>query len=65
MTPVLETARLVLSPFSPEGWADCLRNYRADPRMYVWTGGRPETEAEIRRWLAGAAEAYADPDTTY
>ena len=65
MTPVLETARLVLSPFAPEDWADCLRNYRADPRMYVWTGGRPETEAEIRQWLAGAAEAYADPDTIY
>lgn len=65
MTPVLETARLVLSPFAPEDWADCLRNYRADPRMYVWTGGHTETEDEIRQWLAGAAEAYADPDTAY
>ena len=54
---MIETARLLLSPLRVED-ADEMSKVLRDPTMYLFTGGTPETAAQLTarytRWVAGA-----------
>lgn len=64
-TRPLETKRLFLRPFRPTDAADCLRNWAADPAIYRYISGQPQTAQEITEWLSTAEKAYACPETYY
>ena len=61
---MIETERLVLSPVRVEDAGE-MATVLADPALYAFTGGAPETTAELAarytRWVAGAPE----PDQTW
>lgn len=64
-TRPLETERLFLRPFRPADTADCLRNWAADPAIYQYISGQPQTAQEVTEWLSSAEEAYACLETYY
>lgn len=64
-TVLLETERLLLRPFRLTDAADCLSNWAADPAIYRYISGQPQTIQDITAWLSSAKEAYACPETYY
>lgn len=63
-TRALQTPRLLLRRFAPGDERDCLA-FRADPAVWRWLSGQPESAEDVRAWLAGADEAYRSGDTYY
>ena len=64
-TVELETERLRLRRFRREDAENCLRNWAADEAVFRFISQTPMSGADVKSFLAGAEEAYADPETYY
>lgn len=61
----LETKRLRLRRFRREDLESCLQNWVGDERVFRFISQNVMSREELEAFLAGADEAYANPETYY